>query len=157
MNANEAARTILREREQPLPSRELARIALDEGLISSNSRTPVLSIAQTIDKNIRDDRCPDCKLVFMYEGRTRLVGLPSWEGESAAPAPSGIGQSAMPRAKSVTMEIRVPVSLRDKLALASQAGLANTMDDVIAILLQSGLAAHASQIRTGVLQQLDDL
>src|SRR6476660_3479193 len=52
-----AAEELIRKRPG-LTSEELARIAIDQGLASSNSKDPVFSLKTTLDKEYRERRIP---------------------------------------------------------------------------------------------------
>ncbi|MBW1715981.1 MAG: hypothetical protein JRJ77_09180 [Deltaproteobacteria bacterium] len=76
MTIQEAVFDILNEVGRPLSSRELAKIALDRGMVTSYAKDPVQSHAQTIEKNIRDDVYNRPKLIFIPTAQGRLIGNP---------------------------------------------------------------------------------
>ena len=146
MKVQEAAYRLLQEEGRPLSSRELARRALERGMVTSASSDPVFSIASTIEKTIRDGRYNRPELVFVQSGSGRRVGLPSWKPRSV---PAG------PERRLVT--IQIPGDLAEKITLAAQARLAPTFEATTALLLRRGLAAAAPEIKRAVLRQLDML
>ena len=82
-NINQAATVILKEANRPLSAKEIAKRALERGLASSNAKDPINSLAQTLEKNIRDDTYNDPKLIFIYSQRGRLIDLPSRKNKGA--------------------------------------------------------------------------
>ena len=154
MTAHEAAHSLLIEEGKPLSSRELARRMLDRRLVSSKARSPIDSLAQTIEKNIRDKAYNRPQLVFVRTADTRLVGLPS-HGASAASVPRENSVVAdVPRVRVPTAEqpmtLELPPVLTDKVKLAALAGLAATLEQTAALLLQRGLEVSADEIAAGL-------
>jgi len=77
MTFHEAACKILKEEKAPLISKEIATRILKQGLVHSNAKNPNYSIAQTIEKNIRDCRYLEPSLVFLYEFNKRKIWFKS--------------------------------------------------------------------------------
>jgi hypothetical protein len=150
ITAHEAAHTILLEEGRPLSSRELAKRMLDRNMVSSVSRDPVFSFASTIEKNIRDGIYNHPPLVFVNGPGGRLVGLPNWNG-----GPQHTRGTSSPDRPAVP--VLLPADLVDQLQLATQARLAASLGETTAYLLRKGLAASASEIKTGLLKQLESL
>ncbi|MBW2051845.1 MAG: hypothetical protein JRI85_06330 [Deltaproteobacteria bacterium] len=148
MTIQEAANEILIERGKPMTSRELARIALEGGLVSSTAQDPVQSHAQTIEKNIRDDIYNRPKLIFIHSSQGRLIGLPEWKSDEPKMVTSK--SSAL-----IEINAKIPVELFEKIKLAEQAKLKDDIDGTVAMLLSKGLAAVANDIKKRLLQQLD--
>ena len=143
----EAAHNILEEFGKPLNSKEIARIALERGMVESTAKDPIQSHAQTIEKNIRSDVYNKPKLIFMRGPQGRLIGLPIWEGKSS--------QIVDKQNEYIELKARIPADLLEKVQLARQAKLANSFDEMVAILLKKGLSAVAADIKKGLLHQLD--
>ena len=86
MKIQEAAHALLTECGQPMSSRDIAELALERQMVSSNARGPVLSLAQTLEKNVRGGVYNRPSLKFIHTPRGRLLGLPEWDdGPSLAP------------------------------------------------------------------------
>lgn len=77
MNVQTAAHRILTDTGHPISAREIAKKALAAGLVNSNSKDPILSIAGTIEKTIRGEKYNDPQLVFVSTVNGRKVALPS--------------------------------------------------------------------------------
>lgn len=78
MTIQQAARKILEEHGSPLDSRSIARRALEMGFAQSSARDPVQSLAQTLEKNIRDGTYNRPELKFVHQAGRRLIALPEW-------------------------------------------------------------------------------
>jgi hypothetical protein len=146
VKVQEAAYKLLVEEGRPLSSRELARRALDQGMVTSSSGDPVFSIASTIEKTIRHGRYNRPELVFVPSASGRRVGLPSWKPRSVPAAP-----------ERRTVSVQIPADLADKITLAAHARLAPTFEATTALLIRRGLAAAAPEIKSAVMRQLDAL
>ena len=151
MTIQEAAKIILEEAGRPISSKEIARIALERRLVVSSAQDPVQSHAQTIEKNIRDGVYNKPKLSFIHGPQGRLIGLPSWESVLEQPWES---EARVPEYKELTA--RIPADLFHKIQLASQARLANTVDEMVVMLLRKGLAVVSPDIKKGLLEQLTE-
>lgn len=146
MKVQEAAYKLLATEGHPLPARELARMVLARGWVSSSSSDPVLSIASTIEKNIRGGTYNRPPLVFVPTVSGRRIGLPNWRPE---------GLPTPPRSRKVSVEI--PEELVAKMELATQARLAPSFEETLLVLLRRGLRAAAPEIKASMLRQLDAL
>ena len=73
----EIAYQVLSTSKTPLKSRDIAAKAISGGLFHSNSKDPVGSFAQTLEKNIRDATYNKPELVFVQDKNKRLVSLPN--------------------------------------------------------------------------------
>jgi hypothetical protein len=149
VKVNEAAVSVLQYEKQPLNSKEIARRAIDQGLVSSTAKDPVASIAQTLEKNIRGEIYNHPKLVFISSPRGRLVGLPSMNGEVSALSGAPSHQQ--------TVALKLPIDLIERIQLASHAKIANSFDDTIVLLIKKGLVAVAADVRRGLTMQLNKL
>lgn len=146
MKVQEAAFKVLSSEGRPLSSRELARRILEGGMVTSAARDPALSVASTIEKNIRSKTYNRPELVFVHTSSGRLVALPSWKPRSVPPGP-----------ERRTVSVQIPADLADKIKLAAQAGLAPSFETTTAVLLRKGLAAAAPQIKVALMRQLEGL
>jgi len=150
MTIQKAAFEILEEIGKPISSKEIARIALDRRMVSSNAQDPIQSHAQTIDKNIRGDVYNNPKLVFLNSSQGRLIGLPVWDSVP----------SSAPNKKTPTLsELRVHINteLLEKIMLANQAKLKNSFDETVSFILTKGLSILSPEIKKGLMEQLDSL
>jgi len=152
MTVQEAAHSLLKEIGKPLPSKRLAHLALERGLASSSARTPVESLAQTLEKNVRDKVYNTPELEFVHTPSGRLLGLPEWKAH-----PSGTAAVAADGTEILDLRARVPRELLDQVQLATQARIAAGFDDTVALLLRRGLSSEASRIKEGLLGQLKAL
>lgn len=55
------------------------------------------------------------------------------------------------------IKFNIPTTLMDKIQLAAQAKIANSFDDTLIKILQKGLTAMGSEIKEGLVQQLNKL
>jgi hypothetical protein len=148
----EAAQAVLHELGRPASAREIARRALERGLVTSNARAPILSMAQTLEKSIRDGIYNHPRLVFIQNGRERLVGLPGQEV-----SPLGSGREPRPAEEFVEVRALVPRDLVRKITLAEQAGVQPSFDATVALILKKGLAEIGPEIRNGLLREIESL
>ena len=149
MTIQEAAYKLLNEAGKPLSSKELAKIAIERRMVSSAAQDPIQSHAQTIEKNIRGDVYNKPKLIFIYEPQGRLIGLPGWDDNSA--------QVKKPMPTLVDLKARIPAELFSKIKLAEQAKLESDFDKTVSWLLTKGLSLASSEIKKGLMVQLDSL
>lgn len=153
MTIQEAAHQLLKEHQRPLDSKTIAKLALDRGLVTSSARDPIASLAQTIEKNIRDDVYNRHQLVFVQEGRQRLIGLLGSKAEVkpllSRPLSSGTG--------SQQLSVRIPGELMDQIRLAERAKIETNFDDTVTALLREGLKVVAPRIKEAIESQLREL
>jgi len=147
MTANEAAVVILQEEKKPLHSKEIAKRALDRGLVSSNAKDPVTSFAQTLEKNIREDIYNNPKLIFISSSRGRLIGLPSMNG--------GTSTKVEYANQTQAVTLKLPVEIVERIQLASHAKIANTFEETVILLIKRGLSAVANDVRKGLTTRLN--
>jgi hypothetical protein len=147
MNAQAAAYRILEETGSPLPSREIAEVALDRGLVSSNSKDPVHSIATTIEKNIREGRYNEPELVFQQSGSKRLIALPSMQN----------GETHNSGDQKTRIQVKLPKKLLDQIQLARRAQIGESLDDTIEVLLREGLSEVAPEVKKRLIRQLEEI
>jgi hypothetical protein len=145
MTAQEAYATLLKEEGQPLSPRELARRALQRGLVSSASKDPVFSIATTVAKNIRDGAYNRPELVSIRTAEGRKIGLPEWNRERHV---RRLVQTSRPST------ITLPPDIAQGIRLAVDAGVGASEQDVVVLLVKRGLAAMKKTIRAGIREQL---
>ncbi len=146
MKVQEAAFRILGKEGRPLPSRELARLALQKGWVTSAAGDPVFSIASTIEKNIRTGTYNRPELVFVQTVTGRQIGLPNWK-------PQGL---VLEHNRKMT-SVQLPEELVDKVRLATYAHLAPSFDATLAMIVRRGLAASAPDIKRAILRRLETL
>ncbi len=144
--AQEAAFDILNEMQRPLPSREIARIALDHELVSSRAQDPVQSIAMTIEKNIRERERNKPRLEFIEINSGRLIGLPSMRSEDD---PQGQINN-----KKMELKAFIPARLHHRLQLASHAQIAQSDEETIGKVLDAGLTVLSPLIMKNIQSQL---
>jgi len=168
MTFQSVAHKLLADEGKPLSSRELARIALARGLVSSNARDPIESLAQTLEKTIRVGTYNDPELAFVFTSQGRMIGLPGWGarppgvGESGGTGPEGAATgvpagSKGPEWYGATMAVHIPDELVERIKLAAQARIGATFADTVARLLRLGLAAATEDIKKGIRSQIEDL
>jgi len=150
MKIQKAAYEILEELGKPTSSKEIARIALDRRMVTSSAQDPIQSHAQTIEKNIRSVIYNNPKLVFIHSPQGRLVGLPGWDSD-LSPAPDDKTPNLS------ELRVHVPTELLEKMRLAEQAKLKNSFDETVSLILTKGLSILASEIKRGLMEQLDSL
>jgi hypothetical protein len=147
MTIQEAARKILEEKENTLTSREISKIALDRGMVTSAARDPVQSLASTIEKNIRDKVYNVPRLCFLRDEKgRRVIGLPEWGSKKITTNPL-----ARPRTVEITSEAV------EMIELAREAGIGADETETIAYLITAGFRSCADEIDSGLLQRLSEL
>lgn len=150
MFVQEAAHRILSEFGKPLSSKELARIMLEREMVRSGAQDPGQSFAQTIEKNIRSETYNNPKLIFIDGPHGRLIGFPEWEATPPKPM-----NSSPPHF--VELKIKIPIGLFEKIRLAEHAKLKSDFNETITMLLSKGVSLVASDIKKGLMQQLESL
>ncbi len=150
MKVQQVAHDILKEKNTPMSSKELAKVILNKGLISSNAKDPIQSFASTLERNIRDGVYNKPKLVFISKERgQRLIGLPSWKkAENNVPTYSVSYQE---------LRLRIPSTLFEKIQWASQAKIANSFDETVVKLLEAAIEVMSTEIREGIEKQINIL
>jgi len=148
MTAQHAAQKLLTEFRKPMSATEIARVVLERKLLRSFAKKPVVSIAQTLEKNVRERRRNNPQLKFVYESNHRLLALPEWADD-----PKFERSEAEPSSR-VELRAYVHPSLLEQVQLAVQSRIAACHDDTVALLLCGGLATEAAHIREGLLNQL---
>jgi len=150
MTVQQAAYNILKEKNQPMRSKEIAKILLDRNLKTSSSKNPVFSLATTIEKNIREGIYNDPKLIFisMERGR-RLIGLPFWKNKENILKPDTLNLQ--------DLTIKIPSILMEKIQLATQAKIRSSFEETVIMILQKGLSVIAPDIKKSLVSQLNKL
>lgn len=142
----QAANRLLQESQQALSARELAASALDRQLVYSSARDPINSLAQTLEKNVREEVYNNPPLKFVHQGGKRLLALPEWVVEPKA-------ESAPRDMTRFTMDVS-PALARD-LQLAVQAGLADTSEEAFVLFAKRGLSAASAEIKEAIMSKLE--
>jgi hypothetical protein len=134
MNIQDAAYKLLQEEGRPLSPEELARRALERGMVTSRAGNAIFSLQSTLRKNIRDGVYNHPKLITLYQPghRGMLVAMPQWQGKTpeSKPAPSGEPH--------VERKIQLPAQLAKQIELVKQAGIAKSFDDAVIHVLRKG-------------------
>lgn len=151
MTAQHAAHEILTESRKPMSATEIARVAIERKLVLSVAKKPVVSIAQTLEKNVRKRSRNNPELRFVKESNRRLLALPEWEENPE------FGQVAAELSSRVELKACVHRDLLEQVQLAVQSRIAAGHDDTVTLLLRRGLATEAAHIREGLLKQLKEL
>ncbi len=152
MTAQEAAHKLLTETKRPMTATAVANLALERQLVFSSAKKKAYSVAQTIEKNVRDGAYNNPKLKFVHgPNGTRLLALPEWEDHP----PLGQISAAAPVAAELRAQIRT--DLLEQVQLAAQSKIADGFDSTVTLLLRRGLAAEAANIREGLMKQLKHL
>ena len=148
---NEAAVEILKEKNKPLSSIEIATIAFSRKLIYSKAKTPIKSLAYTIDKNIREEFYNNPKLIFLQTSIGRLIGLPGWGGN--------VLNIDLQKSKTSfqKLTISLPSNLMENINLAYQAKIADTYDETLIYIINEGLSKVAHIIKENISKQLEGL
>lgn len=148
MTVQQAALEILREVNRPMSAKEISRIIVNRGLASSSARDPVMSFAQTLEKNIRGETYNEPTLVFILTQTGRQIGLPAWKNTDDTVRPS------ISATKGISLQI--PVELLDKIHLAVQAKIAGSLDETLISILKMGLISLGPEIKQRLSRQLND-
>lgn len=152
MTSQEAAHQLLTEAKKPMSAMALARLALGRQLVSSSAKKKIYSVAQTIEKNVRDGTYNNPKLKFVF-GRSgeRMLALPEWDESQQSV------RAAVPGPVTAELTAQVQVDVLEQIQLAVQAKVADGFDATVAHLLRRGLSAEAANIRDGLMKQLSKL
>jgi HB1/ASXL restriction endonuclease-like protein with HTH domain len=154
MTVQEAAHKILKEVGEPVSAKEIAQRALTRGYVASSAKDPVFSIGSTIEKTIREDKYNSPRLVFIRTRHGRKIGLPSMEIDNKHEKKASLNHHSVSKRR---LNVELPEELIERIQLASQAKIAATYDDTVALLLKKGLSASAPEIRKRLLSQLDNI
>jgi hypothetical protein len=147
MTIQQAAYEILNEKQHPLSSREIAKIAVERRLVFSRAKDPVVSHAQTIEKNIRDGIYNSPQLCFLRDAKgRRVVGLPQWQE-------GGNSNNKEPKPRMLEID---PYSL-EMIELAKEAGLGSNETKVVGRLIRTGFKTLIDEINSGLTNKLDEL
>ncbi len=148
MIIQKAAYEILKEKGYPLSYKEIARIALVRGVVTSTARDPTSSLGATILKNIKDGIYNEPKLCFTRDksGR-RLISLPEWEGKDK----DKIVPPEPPRTVEVDDETAKTIEL------ARVAGVGKNESETVRCLIRAGFKALANEINSGLSKRLNEL
>ena len=147
MNIQEAAFQILKKENGPLSSKIIAKLALEQKLVVSISRTPTYSMAQTLEKNIRENIYNTPKLDFIYyERRKRLIGLPSW---------NKTGQPV--RKENYQISLQLPLKIMNKIRFMIDEKMIRTQEEAIILVLNRGLTDIIEEHKNKLTRRLDRL
>ncbi|MCC6503550.1 MAG: hypothetical protein IT362_10515 [Deltaproteobacteria bacterium] len=154
MRIQEAAELLLKEEGAPLTSQEIAKRALDRGMVTSTARDPIFSHKSTIDKNIREGiyNKPELRLILTKAGR--FIGLPAWDKKNDNLQPIEKSSSFDSQR---TISLKISEGLFEKIQLATQAKIADGFDATAICILKRGLIDLAPAIRAGLANQLSKL
>ena len=150
MTIQEAAHSLLQEAGNPMSSKDLACLALDRRMAGSTARDPVQSLAQTLEKNVRDGTYNNPKLKFVHTSHGRLLSLEAWDDEREVIETS-------PKRLTQNVSITLPEEIYEQVQLAHQAKIADSIEETTVVLLRQGLSTLAPKIKEGLMQQLDQL
>lgn len=153
MTIQEAAQKVLSEEGRPLPSKEIGKRALERGWVQSGARDPVMSMAQTIEKNIRDIAYNDPPLTFIHVNGRRMIGLMEWKnGEQ-------VEVFSKHRTAPARTELRIsfPADLARQLQLAAFADPSWRTETIVVSAVEEWMRAKKDTIRKRVLEQVDQL
>ena len=153
MNIQEAAYKVLQELGKPMKPEALARIALERGLVTSNSKDEVFSLQSTLRKNIRDNVYNDPKLVTLYlQGERGMhVALPSWQENGVE-----LKKEAVPVIPSTERKVQLPCDLIKQIELVTQAGITKCFDEALVHLLRKGWVTVRPQVQEELNKFLSD-
>lgn len=155
MRIQEAAEIILKEIGDWTSPHEVARIALERGMVTSWAKDPIFSHATTLLKHIRYDGIyNNPKLCAM--GSPKLIGLPSWLNRTKENSQTYLAMEQHERSTS-RLNVQIPAKMMLQIEMALNAGIGKNLDAVVACLLKKGLQAEASQIRNVFMKELDAL
>ena len=140
MPIQKAAHQILVEEGHPLPSRIIAKQALEREMAASKSKDPIQSLAQTIEKNIRDGVYNNPELIFMTEDGRRVIGLPGWKS----------GRSTQERPSPSLQIVKITEKDFEKVKLAIEAGVGPNETEVLSRLIHSGFKVLRDEMLSGL-------
>ncbi len=150
MTIQEAAYSLLQKAGNPMSSKILARLALDQRMVGSTARDPVQSLAQTLEKNVRGGTYNNPTLKFVHTSSGRLLSLKTWGDEREV-----IETSTKRLIQNVS--ITLPEETYRQVQLAHQAKIADSIEETTVVLLRQGLSMLAPKIKEGLMKQLKQL
>jgi|LFRM01.2.fsa_nt_gb hypothetical protein len=163
MTAQEAAYRIIKE-HGPMTSREIARIALENKMVFSNAKDPILSIAATIEKNINHEiyNTPRLKFEIDEEGRRVIAAVDSEDvqGDDGIkniqekviqrmdPQRTDTKQTDPQKTESQRIEITLDKDLFKKVSFLSSLGFGPDIESTIVYFLVKGIETEKENIRS---------
>ena len=147
MRIQDATYEILKDTGKPMRSEHIAHLALEKNMCSSKARAPIKSLAQTIEKTIREGFYNNRKLIFINTPQGRLIGLPEWEFSISA-----TNNNLM---NFTELKVNIPVELMDKIKLAEQAKIKNDFDETVILILKTGLSSLIANIKNVLMKKLE--
>jgi len=150
MTIQEAAYQILKEFGNPLSSKDIASKAIERNMVTSAAKDPNQSLAQTIEKNIREGTYNEPELIFIQTSQERLIGLPGWG--SVTPFTEN-----NPKKDLIELRVQIAIELMEKIKLAEQAKLKNTFNETVSLILNNGISSLSTEIKKGLMEKLESL
>ncbi|GIO31767.1 MULTISPECIES: winged helix-turn-helix domain-containing protein [Paenibacillus] len=150
LTVQQAAETLLKEFNQPLSSKELAKLIIDRNLVSSSAKEPELSFAQTLERNIRMNSGNNPRLEFVQTSSGRKITLPSIQTRITNTNDSSVTEE---------ITIRLPKSIINKINIINQINNNSTtcsIEDTIIFLLKKGILTSAPEILNQLKHELED-
>ena len=138
MSIQKVAYELLKEQGRPLKPEELAKRALERGLVTSRAGTPdkkLRAMQTTLRKNTRhDSKYNEPRLVCIRQPGHRglLLSLPEWQAKE--PERETLSQMK----EYVERKIQLPSDIAKQIELVRAAGIAKTFDDALLFLLRKG-------------------
>jgi hypothetical protein len=115
---------------------DYASQALEQGLADSDAKTPVQSLANTLEKEAREGRLPEVRRV--REGGVYRY-YPADQGPAASTSPQKDGTAAE---DTETITLRVPRKILEVIDLTVEVGAQGTRNEAILWLCQEGMRSN---------------
>ena len=128
-------------REQPgLSSDDYAKIALERGLVHSDSRDPIFSLQSTLRKEVREGRMPD---IMSRKVGGKLHFFPA-NHDGVLPAKSGPSTLNLKPDATASLTVLVPQEIGAELDLLVELGKAKSRSEALIRLARIGIDTKRS-------------
>ncbi|OKO88536.1 hypothetical protein BRO54_3614 [Geobacillus proteiniphilus] len=154
LTIQQAAAKILQEMKIPLSAKELAKIALEKGLVQSQAKDAVQSLSQTLERNVRMNVGNNPELQFVYLEKGRCLALPEWKYEHPEDQ-AEYKEKEQPAKNKVTIDL--PVDLLNQIRIYQLGNELNSFNEAIVHLIKKGISASTNELLEKLKSKLNNL
>lgn len=151
----QAAFEVLQEAGQPLKSIEIASRIMEQQLIESTAKSPIQSISQALERNIRMNKGNTPKLEFVDSIYGRQIQCTP---ETAAKQVyySSVKEMKLPQPEEEVV-VNLAKTLVDKVKIYQLAKGISSIDEAITELIRSGLTSSSSELIETLKKEMENL
>ena len=151
----QAAFEVLQEAGKPLKSIEIAAKIMDQQLIESTAKSPIQSISQALERNIRMNKGNTPKLEFVDSIYGRQIQCAP---ETAAKQVyySSVKEMKLPQPEEEIV-VTLPKALVDKVKIYQLATWLASLDVALSALIRSGLTSNSSELIETLKKEMENL